>query len=88
MNVNLKRGLLAGLVASTICTGLFAAFWYFTLPGDMTGSDHSISRWWRGHSVSAHLLVAGVVFGSSGLVGFVMGAFRPTIVSHKHDNAA
>jgi hypothetical protein len=88
MKVNLKRGLLAGLGAATIATGLSAIFWYFTLPPDMNDSDHSISRWWRGPSVSAHFLVAAVVFGSSGLIGFAMGAFRPTPVSHKNVKAA
>jgi len=86
MKVNLKRGLLVGLVAATICTSLFAAFWYFTLPPDMADSDHSISRWRSGPHVSAHLSVAAVVVVSSGLLGFVMGAFRPTTVHGKRPN--
>jgi hypothetical protein len=77
MKPKLKQGAVVGLTAAVICTVLFATFWYFTLPPDLSGSDHSITRWLRGPNVSAHLLLAAVVFVSSGLIGFVMGAFRP-----------
>jgi hypothetical protein len=86
MKPNVKRGLLVGFGAAIICTGLFAAFWYFTLAPSVTDSDSSISRWWNGPFVSVHILVAAVVFVSAGLIGFVMGAFRPT-VSNKDDAA-
>jgi len=83
MKVTLKRGFLAGLGTGTIFTVLFAVSWYFTLPEDIGGSDHSVSRWWRGENVSATILLAAVVFGSFGLIGFVIGAFRPETVAPK-----
>ena len=88
MKANLKRGLLLGLMAATICTALFAAFWYFSLPPDMGDSDHSVSRWWAETHVSATLWLAAVVFVSAGLLGFVMGAFRPATIHTKHDHTA
>jgi hypothetical protein len=81
MKANFKRGLLVGLAVATICTALFAAFWYFTLPPDIGDSDHSIIRWWTGSRVSATLWLAAVVFVSTGVIGFVMAAFRPTRVT-------
>ena len=82
MHLNLKRGFVEGVAAATICTGLFVAFWYLTLPPDLQGSEHSISRWWSGRSVSATFRLTAVLFVSSGLIGFVMGAFRPTLERH------
>ena len=88
MKPNLKRGALVGFGAAMISTALFAAFWYFTLPPDLSGSDHSIARGLRSPNVSSHLLLAGVVFVSSGLIGFVMGAFRPDMVRKNHETSA
>ena len=88
MKANLKRGLVVGLVAATICTALFAAFWYFTLPPGISGPDHSIGRWWRGTRVSATVWLAVVVFVSTGLIGFAMGAFRPETNRTKDDTSA
>ena len=88
MKPNLKRGALVGFGAAMICTVLFAAFWYFTLPPDLSDSDHSIARWLRSPNVSSHLLLAGVVFVSSGLIGFVMGAFRPDAIRKNHETSA
>lgn len=88
MKVNLKRGLKTSLGAAIVCTAMFAAVWYFTLPPDLADSDHSISRWWRGEHVSAHLSLALVVFVSAGLVGVVMGAFRQDTIHTKHETSA
>ena len=88
MKVNLKRGLLTGFTAAVICTLLFAAFWYFTLPPGIGEPDHSIRRWWKGPHVSATLWLAVVVFVSSGLIAFVMGAFRPETESRANGKSA
>jgi hypothetical protein len=87
MKMNLKRGLLAGSIVSVSCSLLFAAFWYFTLPPGMGEPDDAISRWWKGSHVSATLRLAAVVFTSSGVIAFVMGAFRPDTRS-KHETSA
>ena len=86
MTLNLKRGLLVGLSAATVATGLFALLWYITLPPDFN-SMHSIRRWWREANISAHFLLAAIVFGSSWIFGFVMGAFRPTTISQADDKS-
>jgi hypothetical protein len=88
MKVNLKRGLVAGLVAAALSTLLFAACWYFTLAPGIDDSTHFISRWWRGDRVSATLWLAVVVFVTTGLIAFAMGAFRPDTSHTPHDKSA
>ena len=79
MTINLKRGALVGLSAAIVAEGLFAIFWYFTLPPDFD-SAHSVSRWWNEWSESHmfHVELAILLFLSIGIIGFVAAAFRPS----------
>ena len=64
MNVNLKRGLLEGAAVAAICTGLvFVLFWRIRAENPFTSSS---------------LSDIGLVAVSTGLLGFLVGAFRPT----------
>jgi hypothetical protein len=83
MKLNCKCGFKMGAVAAVFCAGLFAAFWFITLPPPGVGDSGSIRRWWNGPYVSAHLSIAAGVFVVSGLLGFVLGAFRPATPPRK-----
>jgi hypothetical protein len=63
MTVNLKRGLLEGTVVAVICTGLVVVlFWRIRSENPFTASDFNN---------------LGLVTFSTGLLGFLIGAFRP-----------
>jgi hypothetical protein len=69
MNVDLKRGLLEGAAVAAICTGLVVVlFW----------------RIWGDTSfTSSNFYDVGLVAFSTGLLGFLVGAFRSTPVRPK-----
>jgi len=92
MKANLKRGLVVGSASGIISTGMFAIFaWYFiTLPDKVrvtSGTDDSISRWWKEPDAVVCCLLLAVVFVSFGLFGFLMEALRPTFTRQKNDHA-
>jgi beta-lactamase regulating signal transducer with metallopeptidase domain len=69
MNVNLKRGLLEGAAVAAICTGLVVVlFWRVRAENPFTSSNSS-DVW--------------LVAFSTGLLGFLVGAFRATPVRPK-----
>jgi len=69
MTVNLKRGLLEGAAVALICTGLVVIlFWRIRGENPFTASDFKN---------------LGFVTFATGLIGFLMGAFRSTLVPPK-----
>jgi hypothetical protein len=83
----------AGLAAGTISTGVFAVFaWYFITSSEKvrvtSGTDDSISRWWKEPDAAICCLLLVVAFVSFGLFGFFMGALRPPSTRLKNDRAA
>ncbi len=67
--MNLKRGLFEGAAVAGICTGLIVVLlWSTRLENPFTSSDFNN---------------IGLVAFSTGLIGFLMGAFRATSVQHK-----
>jgi len=66
MNVNLKRGLLEGAAVAAICAGVVVVlFWRIRAESPFTSSN---------------LNDIGLVAFSTGLLGFLVGAFRSTPV--------
>ena len=66
MTVNPKRGLLEGAAVAGICTGLVVIlFWRVREENPFTTSD---------------FINIGLVTFSTGLIGFLMGAFRSSII--------
>ena len=67
MNMNLRRGLLEGVAVAGICTGLLALLF------------------WRTETpfTSSKLSDMGLVALATGLLGFLVGAFRSTAVRLK-----
>ena len=69
MTVNLKRGLLEGAAVAAICTGLVVVlFWRIRGDSPFTSSNFND---------------VGLVAFSTGLLGFLVGAFRSTPVRPK-----
>jgi hypothetical protein len=69
MNVNLKRGMLEGAAVAAICTGLVVVlFWRIRAENPFTSSDFNDF---------------GLVAFSTGLLGFLVGAFGPTPIRRK-----
>ena len=69
MTVNLKRGLLEGAAVAAICTGLVVVL-FWRIRGDSPFT-------------SSNFYDVGLVAFSTGLLGFLVGAFRSTPVRPK-----
>ena len=69
MNVNLKRGLLEGAAVAAICTALVVVLYWRIMEGNPF--------------TSSRFSDIGLVACSTGLLGFLVGAFRSTPIPPK-----